>query len=91
MNNHGERTKRLRNDVVSASEIASWTWCPESWRLEQLGAEPMNRADKERGELHHAEKAAFEEHSRSAISLGRLLIIWGGLAALVAMLLLVLR
>ena len=31
-------------DVVSASEIASWAWCPESWRLNSLGQEPENRA-----------------------------------------------
>jgi len=80
-----------RSEVVSASEIASWAWCPESWRLKALGAEPTNLEDFERGELHHASKAAFEEHSRSAISLGGLLIIWGGLAALVALVLVLLR
>jgi CRISPR-associated exonuclease Cas4 len=32
------------SDVVSASEIASWAWCPESWRLTSLGAELENRA-----------------------------------------------
>lgn len=28
---------------MTASEIASWSWCPESWRLDSLGAEPSNR------------------------------------------------
>lgn len=73
-----------RSDVVSASEIASWAWCPESWRLDSLGVEPTNLAQLERGERHHAAKADFEERSRSAISLGWLLLLWGGLAALVA-------
>ena len=42
--------------ALTASEIASWAWCPEAWRLEALGAVPENRADIERGERHHAEK-----------------------------------
>lgn len=58
------------DDVVTASEIASWAWCPESWRLESLGAEPSNRVALARGGTHHARKAAFEGLSRLAISLG---------------------
>jgi hypothetical protein len=58
------------DDVVSASEIASWAWCPESWRLESLGAEPSNRADRDRGERFHSRTAAFESRSRSAMALG---------------------
>jgi len=80
-----------KNEIVSASEIASWAWCPESWRLNAIGAAPANRADMERGERRHSLLAFFERWSRSAISLGWLLLIWGGLAALVAILLLVLR
>ena len=45
---------RRDNDVVSASEIASWAWCPESWRLESLGAEPENQAELARGKAFHA-------------------------------------
>lgn len=74
---------RRANDVVSASEIASWQWCPESWRLDSLGAVPANRADMARGETFHAQKAAFEERSRSTISLGWWLL---ALAVLVALL-----
>jgi hypothetical protein len=80
-----------RSEIVSASEIASWAWCPESWRLNSLGVEPTNLAQIERGERHHAAKAAFEERSRSAISLGWLLLLWGGLVALVAFVLVMLR
>lgn len=61
--------KRHR-DVVSASEIASWAWCPESWRLNSVGHEPENRAAIERGERFHVEKAAFEGRSRTVISFG---------------------
>lgn len=77
---------KRRDDVVTASEIASWAWCPESWRLESLGAEPSNRAELARGETHHAKKAAFEERSRSAISLGWCLLLFAALVGLVALL-----
>lgn len=71
------------DDVVSASEIASWAWCPESWRLKALGHEPGNQAALARGEAVHARTAAFEGRSRSVASLGWWLL---ALAALVALL-----
>ena len=77
---------KRRDDVVSASELASWAWCPESWRLESLGAEPSNRAELARGETHHARKAVFEERSRSAVSLGWCLLVFAALVGLVALL-----
>lgn len=61
---------KRHDDIVTASEIASYAWCPESWRLESLGAEPSNRAALARGGTHHARKAAFEGLSRLAMSLG---------------------
>jgi hypothetical protein len=75
--------RRRDPEIVSASEIASWAWCPESWRLQAIGAEPSNRADIARGELFHVWTAAFEERSRSASALGWWLL---GLALLVALL-----
>lgn len=57
-------------DVVSASEIASWAWCPESWRLTALGHEPGNRTALERGVRSHASRAAYERTSRAAVSVG---------------------
>lgn len=77
---------RRTDDVVTASEIASWAWCPESWRLDSLGAEPGNRDELARGETHHATKAAFEERSRSAIAVGWCLLAFAVLVALVALL-----
>lgn len=76
---------RRNPDLVTASEIASWAWCPESWRLESLGAEPSNRVAMARGETHHARKAVFEERSRSAISLGWCLLLFAALMALLAL------
>ena len=74
-------------DVVSASEIASWTWCPESWRLSSLGHEPSNREAMASGERRHEDTAAFEGGSRSAISLGWSLLVAAALLALAAVLL----
>ena len=63
-------------ELVTASEIASWAWCPESWRLESgLGLEPQNRAALERGESLHQEAASFEESSRSMLGVGALLVV----------------
>lgn len=73
---------KRRDDVVSASEIAAWAWCPESWRLDSLGAEPSNRGELVRGETHHVRQAAFEERSRSAISLGWCLLLFAALVGL---------
>ena len=67
------------NDVVSASEIAAWAWCPESWRLSALGHEPGNRAAMERGEKRHALTAFIERWSVLAITLG----IWLFVAAFI--------
>ncbi len=71
-------------EIVSASEIASWAWCPESWRLSSLGHEPANRAALERGANHHARESAFEVRSRSAISLGGSLLVASLLLAALA-------
>jgi hypothetical protein len=76
--------KRRDDDVVSASEIASWAWCPESWRLSSLGHKAENRAAMKRGEKFHAHTARFEGRSRSAISLGWRLLAVAFLLALLA-------
>ena len=70
-----------RDDVVSASEIASWAWCPESWRLDSLGHEPENRTAIRDGETFHARMADFETDSRTAMAVGWCLIIAGLLVA----------
>ena len=62
-------------ELVTASEIASWSWCPESWRLEALGNEPENRAALNRGVRFHAETASVEQSSRSMLALGFILLL----------------
>lgn len=73
------------DEVVSASEIASWAWCPESWRLEALGHEPENRAALKRGERRHALNALFERWSALALKLGVWLLAAAVLVALLAL------
>src|SRR4051794_8982421 len=75
------------DQVVSASEIADWAWCPEAWRLRLLGHAPENQAALKQGEAFHERKAAFEEQSRSASSLGWWLLALAVLLVAVALLL----
>ena len=44
--------------MVTAQEVASFAYCPESWRLEKgLGLEAGNRAALEAGTRHRERKA----------------------------------
>lgn len=63
------------HDVVSASEIAAWAWCPESWRLQALGKKPGSQAELDRGERFHLTTTAFETWTRRATLLARWLLI----------------
>lgn len=75
---------KQRSDIVSATEIAAWAWCPEAWRLRALGNEPENHAALRRGEVRHARKSAFERWSRVLIALGWWLVVAAALMAAVA-------
>src|SRR3982750_1413745 len=49
------------DDLVTASELACYAYCPEQWRLRYgLGLEPENRAALDAGTRHHAWKAVAE-------------------------------
>jgi hypothetical protein len=50
-------------DLVTASGIASWAYCPESWRLDAPGNEPENRDALQRGEAARARTATVERRS----------------------------
>lgn len=63
---------RQKRDLVSASEIAAYAWCPESWRLKALGHEPGNQDALVRGETHHMRQAAFEQRMQTLITVGRI-------------------
>jgi hypothetical protein len=63
------------DDIVSASEIGSWVWCPESWRLEASGAKPENRTQLDEGTRFHKQTASIETVTRSALWLGAFLLV----------------
>ena len=68
--------RSANSDVVSASEIASYVYCAEQWRLQHgLGQPSQNTESLERGERLHEKTAALEETSRAAIGIGWLLIL----------------
>jgi hypothetical protein len=81
-----QKNRRQRpDDLISATEIASFAYCPEAWRLEHgLGLEAGNRESRAAGDRHHARKAVAERVAGVSIALGRVL------AALAAVLLLLL-
>ncbi len=62
--------------VVSATEVASYVYCPEKWRLEHgLGYASMNTALLARGTAQHRKIAAVEVWSRHALRLGFALVV----------------
>lgn len=74
------------DDLISASEIAAFAYCPEEYRLQYgLGLEPENQAALDAGTQHHARKAVAEWIAGVAITLGRIL---AALAAVALLLLL---
>jgi hypothetical protein len=67
--------RRKDDGLVTASEIASYVYCPEQWRLQYgLGLEPENRAALAAGARHHARKAMAERVAGGALLLARLLV-----------------
>ena len=77
------RAQRGGPALVTASEIASFVYCPEQWRLQHgLGLEPGNRAALDAGTRHHAGKAVAEHLAGAALALGRLLVLLALLALL---------
>ena len=72
---------KRHSDVVSASEIAAWSWCPESWRLGQgLGLKPGNEEQLSQGEQFHVQTAAVERHTGAALKIGLVLLALGLIA-----------
>ena len=64
----------MKNDTVTASEIADFVFCPESWRLRQVGTPSANRVEQDAGTTHHTAKATAERVAGGSIALGRALI-----------------
>ena len=63
---------------ITASEIASFAYCPEQWRLQYgLGMAAENQAARDAGTRHHKGKAVTERIAGSALFLGRLIVAAG--------------
>jgi hypothetical protein len=60
--------------TVTASEIASWVYCPEAWRLLSIGHESANQDARDVGTAHHQKTAAAEVVAGRSIAVGRVLI-----------------
>ena len=76
-----------RSGIVSASEVASWVYCPEQWRLQYgLGHKSENVASLNRGERFHESTAAVERSSRRVLQLAGILIIVAVLLLVVVLL-----
>lgn len=67
---------RNRDDYVKASEIGSYAFCPEAWRLgDALKLPPGNAANLGRGEMTHAKTARLVLWIRWASRAGRSLLL----------------
>lgn len=61
-------------EMISASDLASWEFCRESWRLARLeGRNPTNTAQRKAGERHHARWHMLYTLTRAMIWTGVLL------------------
>ena len=65
----------MNQDIVTASEIAEFVFCPESWRLARTGHESANQLAREAGDAHHTQKATAEKLAGKSMTLGRVLIL----------------
>jgi hypothetical protein len=66
----GRRSRRA-DGLVTATEIASFVYCPEQWRLQYgLGLPAENQAALDAGTRHHAGKAAAERLAGWSMRLG---------------------
>jgi hypothetical protein len=67
-----------RGGLVTASEVASYVYCPEQFRLQYgLGLAAENQAALDAGTRHHERKAVAERMAGGALAAGRLLLIAG--------------
>ncbi len=61
-------------DIVTASEIGDYVFCPEAWRLARTGHESSNQHAREAGQAHDSRKATVERVAGSSVAIGRALI-----------------
>ena len=79
------RRKNNATELVTATEIAAFVYCPEAWRLQYgLELKPGNQAALDAGGRHHARKAVAEWLAGGSIALGR----WVAVLAILTLLVL---
>jgi hypothetical protein len=81
------RRRRRASDIITASELACYVYCPERWRLEYgVGLRPANHAALDAGD-HHIRKAVAERVPGVAIAVGRVLAVAAALLLVLSWLL----
>jgi hypothetical protein len=70
------KSRESGSQMITASEIACFAYCPEQWRLEYgLKLAPSNRTALAGGKRHHWWKAIAERIAGGFISIGWALIV----------------
>ena len=65
----------MKTDTVTASEIGDWVYCPEAWRLAQVGTKPTAVIQaRVEGVRHHVGLTVVETAATRSINGGRSLI-----------------
>jgi len=69
-----DSSSRTPPDTVTASDIAAFVYCPESFRLTALGNVPANQQLRDAGTAHHEQLATLERRTGCASALCFLLL-----------------
>lgn len=64
-----------QHNIVTASEIADFVYCPEAWRLHSVGTLSANLEQQLTGNRHHTFNAIVERIAGVFVVLGRWLIL----------------
>jgi hypothetical protein len=81
-------TPLSRDDIelITATEIACFAYCPEQWRLEYgVGMASANQEIRDAGARHHADKAMGERIAGGSMTLGRVMLFLVFIGLLVAL------
>lgn len=73
----------MEDKLVSATEVASYVYCPEAWRLEKgLGYEPSaeNKASRSSGIAQHQQWTNVDRSTSSGLRFAVLILLGAALA-----------